>query len=75
MLCFPWVKTLTFRNGDGGTGGVTSLLVGVVLEAHAWSACSGDQRHGKEGEGLVEDSSLQCPRWRKLVVRRRTLAR
>jgi hypothetical protein len=25
---------------------------------------------GEEGGGLVEDSSLQCPRWRKVVRRR-----
>jgi hypothetical protein len=50
--------------------GVMFLLGGVVLEDCARSVYCGGQRRGKEGGGLVEDSSLRCQRRRKAVRRR-----
>jgi hypothetical protein len=50
-----------------------SSFRGVVLEDCARSVYSGGQHRGKEGGGLVEDSSLRCQRRRKMV-RRRALA-
>jgi hypothetical protein len=66
------VKTLTFWSVDDDVSGITSLLRGVVLEAHAHSVYDGGQRYGEEGGGLIEDSRMWCPRQRK-VVRRRAL--
>ena len=67
-LLFAWhalsrCKTLTFWSGDGGAGGVTSLLGGVIFESlcsvNLWRAAG--QRHGEEDGGLPEDSSFLCP--------------
>jgi hypothetical protein len=53
-------KTLTFWSGDGGAGGVASLLGGIVFEACACQSVTATTVIGKEGGGLAEDSSFRC---------------